>query len=156
VRKHVIDSSPAGTSSTGDSNWLDLESLADVEVTSEAPAHPIESIFSLKSPAPWKAAAPGPQTVRLLFHEPQRIARIYLQFSETNVERTQEFSLHYGQSSGDVHELRRQQWTFSPNGSTTEVENYEVSLTDVTRLELTIDPDRNRKAVATLDLWKVA
>jgi hypothetical protein len=35
----------------------------------------------------------------------------------------------------------RQQWTFSPQGSTQEVEDYRVTLDDVVVLELAIIPD---------------
>ena len=37
----------------------------------------------------------------------------------------------------------RQQWTFSPQGSTEEVEDYRVTLDDVVVLELAIIPDIN-------------
>ena len=36
-----------------------------------------------------------------------------------------------------------QQWTFSPQGSTEEVEDYRVTLDDVVVLELAIIPDIN-------------
>jgi hypothetical protein len=37
----------------------------------------------------------------------------------------------------------RQQFTFSPGGSTEEIEDYTVALDGVTVMELKIDPDRS-------------
>jgi hypothetical protein len=37
----------------------------------------------------------------------------------------------------------RQQWSFSPNGSTEEIEDYAMSLNGITTLEVRIDPDRS-------------
>ena len=41
----------------------------------------------------------------------------------------------------------RQQWTFSPQGSTEEVEDYRVTLDDVLVLELAIIPDIGKGGV---------
>jgi hypothetical protein len=50
----------------------------------------------------------------------------------------------------------RQQWNFSPTGSTSEIEQYAVNLDAVSVLELAIRPDLHRpEAVATLALWRV-
>jgi hypothetical protein len=37
----------------------------------------------------------------------------------------------------------RQQWSFSPHGSTEEIEDYTVNLSGITTLEVRIDPDRS-------------
>jgi hypothetical protein len=51
----------------------------------------------------------------------------------------------------------RQQWNFSPAGSTSEVEDYEVWLDEVSILELAIKPDLVRgDAPATLAEWRIA
>jgi len=51
----------------------------------------------------------------------------------------------------------RQQWNFSPTGSTTEIEHYVVDLDAVSVLELAIRPDLHRpEAVATLAWWRLA
>ena len=44
-----------------------------MEVTSEDAAHPIESALLPGSASGWRAAAPGTQTIRLLFIRPQRL-----------------------------------------------------------------------------------
>jgi hypothetical protein len=54
-------------------------------------------------------------------------------------------------------EIVRQQWNFSPAGSGSEVEDYEVDLDGVSALELAIKPDLARgEAPATLASWRVA
>jgi hypothetical protein len=58
---------------------------------------------------------------------------------------------------GPPKEIIRQQWNFSPTGSTREVEDYEVSLDSVAVLELAMTPDLTRReASATLAQWRVA
>ena len=55
--------------------------------------------------------------------------RIHLAFAEKDVERTQEFCLRWSPAaSRPVQEIVRQQWNFSPTGSTTQVEDYSVGL----------------------------
>jgi hypothetical protein len=95
----------------------------------------------------WRAADSGTQTVRLIFDEPQRLARISLVFEETETERTQEFVLRWSQDGGrSFREIVRQQWNFSPPKTTREDEEYQVVLSDVTVLELVIVPDSSRGA----------
>ena len=51
----------------------------------------------------------------------------------------------------------RQQYTFSPGGATSEIEELEVDLAGVTVLELTIIPDQGRGQVhASLAEWRLA
>jgi hypothetical protein len=121
---------------------LDLESLAAVEVTSEDPEHPIEcALVDCKSPG-WVAVEPGPQLIRLVFDEPQHITRIHLVFIEKAVERTQESVLRSSSATGAApREILRQQWSFSPSGSTQEVEDYRVDLAGLKVLELTVNPN---------------
>jgi predicted DNA-binding protein (UPF0251 family) len=56
-----------------------------------------------------------------------------------------------------MKEIVRQQWNFSPTGSTHEVEDYHVALEEVPALELAIRPDLScEKAAAGLAMWRVA
>jgi hypothetical protein len=143
----------------GDSEkeWRDLQEIATVEVTSEDPHFPIESAFKSGGPG-WRAAEPGEQRVRIIFDQPISVRRIQLHFAEAAIERTQEFTLTWSDvSGGAAKEIVRQQWTFSPTGSTREVEDYHVTLEDVSALELAIKPDlSNEKAPAGLALWLIA
>jgi hypothetical protein len=123
-------------------DWLDLESLAEVEFTSEDPAHPVESALLPGGSSGWRAAAPGKQTLRLLFAQPQQIRQIRLNFVESAVERTQEYVLRWSPDGGQsFREIVRQQWNFSPSGTTSETEDYKVELLGATVLELVITPD---------------
>jgi hypothetical protein len=142
MRKRVIESSR--TPEPPESKWLNLEELASVEVTSENPAHPIECALASGSytGTGWRAGRAGEQTIRLIFDQPQKIERIRLGIVEPDVERAQEFVLRWSADDKSFHEIVRQQWYFSPGGSTREVEDYSVRLDGVLVLELTIIPDR--------------
>ncbi len=157
MRKRVITPAPQ-PGSPPDGEWLDLEPIATVEVTSEDPAHPIESALGAGDGAGWRAAGPGAQTIRLLFDAPQWLRRIRLRFVEPAVERTQEFVLRWSAGEGEpLHEIVRQQWTFSPGGSTRELEDYRVELSGVRVLELTVVPDiGGGGARASLAEWRLA
>jgi hypothetical protein len=139
-------------------SWLDLEAMAQVELTSEDPARPIEGALLPNGQAGWRAAQPGSQSIRLLFHQPQRLRRILLRFDEPAGERTQEFVLRWSPDGGrSSQDLMRQQYAFSPAGSTSEVEDLNVDLPSVTALELTIIPDQGRgQAYASLTEWRLA
>ena len=138
--------------------WLEVENLAQVELTSEDAAHPIEAALNPGRNAGWRASEPGTQTIRLLFNQPQPLRRIRLHFVEPTAERTQEFSLRWSPDGGrSFRELVRQQYTFSPGGATSEIEELEVELAGVTVLELTIIPDQGRGQVhASLAEWRLA
>lgn len=45
--------------------WLNLEDLAEVEITSEDPALPIEHALLPDRASGWRAAGPGKQIIRL-------------------------------------------------------------------------------------------
>jgi hypothetical protein len=123
-------------------NWLDLDSVGRVEVTSEDSAHPIESALISGEKPGWRAARPGTQTIRLIFDEPQTLSRICLVFEEHEKSRTQEFVLRWSPDRGhSFREIVRQQWNFSPRESMHEVEDYALDLSSVSVVELTIVPD---------------
>jgi hypothetical protein len=157
MRKRIL--SQANDSSGPEDQWLDLETLASVEVDSEDPSFPIEGALSLVPGVGWRAAGPGPQTIRLIFDEPQRIRRIRLCFREDNDERAQEFVLGWSsKTGGSSYQIVRQQYHFSPAGAVQEVEDYRVDLENVKTLELAIDPDRGSSSSfrATLSRMQVA
>jgi hypothetical protein len=141
MRKYIIGQGPRDVSAT-EQGWLDLERLAQVEITSEDVDFPIESALIPGTGAGWQAGQPGEQTIRLLFDEPLRLRRIHLAFHEDEQERTQEFVLRWSPDGGQSYqEILRQQFNFSPPGATREVEDYDVELAGVTILELKIVPD---------------
>ena len=122
--------------------WLDVEHLAQVEITSEDAAYPIEAALIPGTPPGWRASRPGEQVIRLVFDLPQSLHRIRLVFSEEQHERTQEFVLRWSADGGQSYrEIVRQQYTFSPPGTMHEVEDYHVPLDGVTHVEISIVPD---------------
>ena len=141
MRKRIISHAQKETASS-DQNWLNMEGLAEVEITSEDAAHPIESALLLGGSSGWQAAEAGAQTIRLLFNHPQRLQRIWMHFVEPQTERTQEYVLRWSPDNGQsFREIVRQQWNFSPPSTTNETEDYHVELPAVTMLELSIIPD---------------
>ena len=139
-------------------HWLNLQEIAQVEITSEDEAHPIESVFVAGSNACWLAASSGEQTLRLLFDGPQNISLIRLLFQEEHLQRTQEFVLRWSPDGGHTyHDIARQQYNFSAPDSTRQLEDYCVDLNGVTVLELCIIPDiSGGDARASLKRWSVA
>ncbi len=141
MRKRIITPVQQETAPP-DLEWLNMEGLAEVEITSEDAAHPIESALLPGRVSGWRAAGPGEQKIRLLFDYPQRLRRIWLNFVETRTERTQEYVLSWSPDGGQsFREIVRQQWNFSPQGATSETEDLHVELPAVTVLELSIIPD---------------
>jgi hypothetical protein len=130
------------------SRWLDLEVLAEVEVTSEDKGYPIEGALLPNQSHGWKAGIPGKQTIRLLFNQTQTIKHIHLCFLENDLVRTQEYVLRCSHDNGlTFEEIVRQQWNFSPDGSNKEVEDHLVAISNVSVLELIIIPDINNENV---------
>lgn len=157
MRKRIIASVQQETASP-DQDWLNVEGLAEVEITSEDAAHPIESALLPGLASGWRAAGPGKQTIRLLFAHPQRLQRIWLNFLEPLTERTQEYVLRWSPDGGQTfREIVRQQWNFSPQGATSETEDHRVELSEVTVLELSITPDTSgQSAFASLAQLRIA
>jgi hypothetical protein len=140
MRKRIINQDPQNVSPV-DQSWLDLQRLAQVELTSEDAAYPIEAALIPSAGSGWRAAQAG-QTIRFRFDELQRVRRIQLRFHEDQQARTQEFVLRWSPDGGQSYrEIVRQQYNFSPPGMTREFEDYAVDLAGVTALELRIIPD---------------
>lgn len=160
MEKEIIGQGTKPGKSHEDAQWLDLESMARVQLTSEDPSFPIENALSTnpeRNEMGWRAAAPGPQTIALVFTVPTHLRRIFVHFIERETERGQEFVLRYSSAKETDREIVRQQWTFSPTGSAQEIEDYAVDLDGVTKLELVIDPDRGRgQSLATLNALRLA
>ena len=130
MRKSIV--SPSAVTATPISDlWRDLERIARVEISSEDEQFPIEHALGKKETTGWRAAGTGPQLIRLRLH-----------FLDRAAERSQEFAVFAGTGS-ELKEVVRQQWSFSPNGSTEEIEDYAVNLSGITTLEVRIDPDRS-------------
>ena len=156
MRKQIIDPNPQNVTPAGQS-WLDLPNLAQVELTSEDAAYPIETALTPGDGPGWRAAQAGEQTIRLAFDEPQKVKRIQLLFREEQHSRAQEFVLRWSPDRGQSYrDVVRQQYNFSPPGMTREFEEYTVDLDGVTTLELRIVPNiSGGEARASLAQWLI-
>jgi len=156
MRKKIIAHKPA-VDSTNEHNWLNLEHMAQVEITSESSDHPIEAAFTPNPNNYWQADTTGEQNIILLFDEPQNITHIRLLFQEQQ-QRTQEFVLSWSADGGKFYQdITRQQFNFSSPDSTQELEDYSVQLDAATTLKLCITPDISQgNAHASLHEWRIA
>lgn len=138
--------------------WLDVDRIASVEVTSEENSYPIESALLGGEKRGWRAATPGTQVIRLIFDEPQKLKRIRLVFEDAESTRTQEFVLRWSSDTErSFREIVRQQWNFSQPDAVRETEDYAVEIPGVKTLELVIVPDiKSRAAQASLRNLRLA
>jgi len=146
LRKHIVKTPQA--SPVPEPGEIDIAATATVQVTSEDPAHPLEHVFDQRrgpGGSRWVAAEPGEQTLLLVFDTPQRIHRTIVEVEELDVSRTQELRLSVSHDGGQSYrELRRQDYTFSPPGTTFEREDWAVLAEGVTHLHLWMQPDKGR------------
>lgn len=139
MRKNIVRRE---SGSQAGAEWLELANMTQVEITSEDPSQPIESALEPFGEPGWRAAETGPQRIRLFFDTPLKLKRIFLLIDENEVPRNQQFVLRWSGDNGrSYHDIVRQQYRFSPPGTTTEQEDYKVDLHGVTALELEIVPD---------------
>jgi hypothetical protein len=147
LRKQIIKGLPAG--STPMSGEIDVAAVATVLVTSEDPGHPVDHAFDdRRGPggSRWVAGEPGEQTVVLAFDAPQTIRQVVLEVEEHEVARTQEVQLAVSVDGGQTYrELVRQEYNFSPPGTTFEREDWAVTAEGVTHLRLRVKPDKGGK-----------
>jgi len=128
---------------------IDVAAVATVLVSSEDTGHPIDHAFDDR-PGPggscWVAGEPGEQEVILAFDAPQSIFQVVLKFEERQVARTQGIQLAVSGDGGRTYrELLRQEFNFSPPGTTFEREDWAVAAEGVTHLRLQIKPDKGGK-----------
>ena len=147
LRKQIITPHPVTQDITP--GEIDIASVAMVQVTSESPEHPIDHVFDEhrgQRGTRWVAGEPGEQTVTLAFDAPQTINQVLLEVEELEVPRTQELQLSLSCDGGRTYrELLRQEFNFSPPGTTFEREKWIVSAQEVTHLRLVIKPDKGDK-----------
>ncbi len=133
---------------------ISVADVATVHVTSERSDHPIDNAFDGNGGpggSRWIADGPGEQTVTLLFDRPQTIRQIGVEVEESVMSRTQELSVSLSADGGRTfREFVRQEFTFSPPGTTFEREVWSASAEDVTHLRLDIKPDKGGWGQATL------
>ena len=159
LRKQIIKGLPAASDPM--SGQIDVASVATLLVTSEDPEHPIDQAFDdRRGPGTtrWVAGEPGEQVLILAFDAPHSIRRVVLEFEGRVVARTQELQLAVSGDGGrTIRELVRQEYNFSPPGTTFEREDWAVVAEGVTHLRLVIKPDKGSKpcraTITSLTLW---
>src|SRR5919108_2331580 len=144
LRKSLLAAQPLASGSQ--SGAKDIAAIATVWVTSEAADAPIDHVFDQSSGpggSRWVAAGPGKQRLILAFDTPQTLRTIRLEVEEPEVSRTQVLHLSVSCDGGQTYqELRRQEYTFSPPGTTFEREEWAVTVEGATHLQLVITPDK--------------
>ena len=128
----------------------DIAALATVLVSSEDPRHPIDHAFDgQRGPGAsrWIAAQSGEQVLILAFDAPQTIHKILVEVEEPEISRTQEIAVSISRDGGRTYrELMRQEYNFSPPGTTLEHEEWSVKADAISHLQLRIKPDKGDKA----------
>jgi hypothetical protein len=153
LRKQILTEWPVSSGTrTGEK---EIAAIATVWVTSEAVDNPIDYAFdNRRGPggSRWVADEPGKQRLILAFDQPQSLHTITVEVEEPEVSRTQELQVDISTDGGQTfQELRRQEYTFSPPGTTFEREEWAVIVAGVTHLQVAIIPDKaGRPCRATL------
>jgi hypothetical protein len=144
LRKHLLTQQPMAN--VPPSGAKDIAAIATVWVTSEAANAPIDQVFDQRrgpGGSRWVADVPGEQRLILAFDTPQTIRTISLEVEELAVSRTQVLHVSVSSDGGQTYqELRRQEYTFSPPGTTFEREEWAVTVEAVSHLQLVITPDK--------------
>ena len=147
LRKEIIATHPK--TSGGRAAAKDIARIATVLVTSEDAEYPIDHVFDHhggRGASRWIAEQSGEQTVILAFDVPQKILRVVVEVEETHIGRTQEMDVSISGDGGHTYrELVRQEYTFSPPGTTFEHEEWSVNAEDVSHFRLRIKPDKGDK-----------
>ncbi len=159
LRKQIIKAPTANPATTP--GEIDIAAVAVVQVTTEAAEHPVDHAFDANhgpGGSRWVAGEPGEQTLILAFDAPQTIRRVALEIEEPEVSRTQELQLAVSTDGGKTYrEVLRQEYNFSPPGTTFEREDWAVPAEAVTHLRLVIRPDKGgkpcRASITSLWLW---
>ena len=121
-------------SDTTDTEWLDLDVVADVVIVAGGRR-------AARVPGLWSADTPGEQTIEIRFHRRTPVRRLRVVSSELKESRTQEMTIWASLRGGERHrEVLRQQFNFSPNGATEEVEDYALEFEEVSTIQLRIVP----------------
>jgi hypothetical protein len=123
-------------------------SKATVTVSSEAEGHPVAHIFDEKwgpGGTEWIAGEPGAQELVIAFHQPTTIRCMTVEIEEREVHRTQEIQVSVSNDGGQHYrELRRQEFTFNPDGATWECEDWVLEEYHITHIKMVIRPDKGR------------
>src|SRR5207248_8601034 len=123
---------------------IDIAARATVLVTSEDPDHPIDHAFDgQRGPGAsrWISGASGPQTVVVAFDAPQTIRALLVEIDEPDTARTQEMEVSISTDGGATYRhVLRQEYNFSPPGTSYDNERWSVVAAGVTHVRWTLKP----------------
>src|SRR5260370_4770059 len=89
----------------------------------------------------WIAEQSGEQTLILAFDTPQTIRKILVEIDEPEISRTQEMAVSISRDGGQTYrELIRQEYNFSPPGTTLGHEEWTITADAISHLQLRIKP----------------
>jgi hypothetical protein len=144
LRKQLIKSAPVLMPGE-----INVVTAATVLVTSEDPEHPVDHAFDSHrglGGTRWIAGEPGEQTLIVAFDAPEAVGRVILEVEEPEVVRTQELQLAISSDGGRTYrDVLRQEYNFSPPGTTFEREDWAGSAAGATHLRLQVKPDKGDK-----------
>src|SRR5271165_3016483 len=153
LRKRPLESEAA--TSARAAGEIDIAGCATIAYSSEDPAHPVEHMLDGRSgPGATRWISARPDTVEhviIEFDRPQRVSRFVYEVEETIRERTQEVRVEvseYGAQS--YRQILVQEYNFSPRGATYQREEQRFNLHQVTRLRLTIVPNKSGSGTASI------
>jgi hypothetical protein len=155
IRKRIVrDACPPLPLNT-ELPMLDIPAIATVIVSSEKTDHPIEHVFDGQrgsGASRWLAAVPGEQCLIINFDTPQTLRQLALDIEEPDISRTQELLLSVSSDGGRTYrDVVRQEYNFSPPGTTYERETWALNTDRITHLVIRITPDKGgQAALATL------
>ena len=155
LRKRIIGPTPPVAAGLP-ADAIDIVREAEVLATSESEAHPLDNIVDGSTgpgSSQWVAGTAGPQTLIFKFDAPRHIAGLVYETEEKEVARTQEVSFEVSTDQGaHFREILRQEYNFSPDGSTFHREELAFDLPAATDLKMVIKPDKgNRDCRAKLN-----
>ena len=153
LRKQPLETDAA--TSARAAGEIDIAGCATIAYSSEDPAHPVEHMVDGRGgpgATCWISARPDTtEHIVIEFDRPQTISRLVYKVEETVRERTQEVRVEVSEDGGQSYrQILVQQYNFSPGGATYQREEQRFNLRQVTRLRLTIVPNRGGPGTATL------
>lgn len=129
---------------------IDLAANATVVYSSEDSDHSIDDLILGRGG--WASARPNvAERIVIEFDHPQRVSRLVYEVEEGETERTQEMHVDVSFDEGRTfHEVRVQEFNFSPRGAIHQREDLKLELSSITHVGLTIVPNKGGSGVAKL------
>jgi F5/8 type C domain len=153
LRKKPLEA--GATMSAGAADAIDIAGCATIAYSSENPRHPIEHMLDGRcGPEATRWISARPDTVEHIiveFDQPQPNSRLAYEVEEAVRERTQEIRVEVSEDQGQTYrQILVQEYNFSPGGAAYQREELRFNLLQVSRLRLTIVPNKNGSGTATL------